>query len=48
VFQLLNRILKEFVDSWYSQVSLDDAFELEIRVSLRHACTILLERGLKV
>lgn len=45
---LLNRILKEFVDSWYSEISSDNAFELELRVTLRRACTILLQRGLKV
>ncbi|XP_034243471.1 sorting nexin-14-like isoform X2 [Thrips palmi] len=45
---LLNRILKEFVDSWYSQISSDNAFELELRVLLRRACTILLQRGLKI
>ncbi|KAK3930284.1 Sorting nexin-14 [Frankliniella fusca] len=45
---LLNRILQDFVESWYSQISSDIAFELELRHCLRRACTIVLQRGLKI
>ncbi|KAE8741300.1 hypothetical protein FOCC_FOCC013154 [Frankliniella occidentalis] len=45
---LLNRILQDFVESWYSQISSDKAFELELRHCLRRACTIVLQRGLQI
>lgn len=45
---LLSRILKDFVESWYSQISSSTSFDLELRNCLRRACTILLHRGVKI
>jgi hypothetical protein len=48
IFQFLNKTLKEFVYSWYSNVSADESFVLELRRSIRYAASVLLRRGLQV
>lgn len=44
----LNKTLKEFVYSWYSNLSADESFVLELRQSIRYAASVLLRRGLQV
>lgn len=48
IFQFLNKTLKEFVYSWYSNLSADESFVLELRQSIRYAASVLLRRGLQV
>jgi hypothetical protein len=48
MFQFLNKTLKEFVYSWYSNLSADESFVLELRQSIRYAASVLLRRGLQV
>ncbi|XP_021925834.1 sorting nexin-14-like isoform X2 [Zootermopsis nevadensis] len=44
----LNKTLKEFVYSWYNNLSPDESFVLELRQSIRYAASVLLRRGLQV
>lgn len=48
IFQFLNKTLKEFVYSWYNNLSADESFVLELRQSIRYAACVLLRRGLQV
>lgn len=48
IFQFLNKTLKEFVYSWYNNLSPDESFVLELRQSIRYAASVLLRRGLQV
>jgi hypothetical protein len=48
IFQFLTKTLKEFVYSWYSNLSADESFVLELRQSIRYAASVLLRRGLQV
>ncbi|KAK7792107.1 hypothetical protein R5R35_009644 [Gryllus longicercus] len=44
----LNKILDEFIYTWYRQLSADENFVLELRLSIRHAASALLRRGLQL
>jgi hypothetical protein len=48
IFQFLNKTLKEFVYSWYNDLSGDESFVLELRQSIRYAASVLLRKGLQV
>ena len=43
-FQLFERIINEFINPWYREISYDEDFVQEIRYLLRYACSILLKR----
>ena len=45
---LYEHILREYIYPWYGQISLDEAFVREIRLSLRGASAVLLKRVGKV
>lgn len=46
-FQLLNKLLNEFVNSWFAKFSRDESFLWEIRERLRFSSSVLLRRILK-
>lgn len=48
LFQLFNKILNEFVTSWYSTYTKDESFVLELRRCMRYAASVLLRRVLQV
>ena len=41
---MYEHLLKDYVYSWYGQISYDEEFMLEIRTALRYATAILLRR----
>lgn len=47
-FQLLERCLEEYVQSWYTKVSLDSSFPTELRQNIRYAASVILNRLLEV
>lgn len=47
-FQLLNKILNEFVTSWYTSFTKDESFVLELRRCLRYASCVLLKRATQI
>lgn len=47
-FQLLNKILDEFITSWYKDVSTNSDFQNEIKRCVRYTASVILARGLQV
>ena len=43
-FQLFERIINEYINPWYREVSYDEDFVQEIRHILRHTSCILIKR----
>ncbi|BES99188.1 Hypothetical proteinA domain [Nesidiocoris tenuis] len=48
VESLLERCLEEYVQSWYTKVSLDSSFPTELRQNIRYAASVILNRLLEV
>ncbi|XP_075228760.1 sorting nexin-14-like isoform X2 [Lycorma delicatula] len=46
--ELLNKILDEFITSWYKDVSTNSDFQNEIKRCVRYTASVILARGLQV